>query len=611
VLTFEVARYPAAPGVYLMKDAAGAVLYVGKAKELRKRLRSYLQAGRDSRPQIRFLLERAVQVETIVTDTEKEALLLENTLIKKYRPRYNIDLRDDKTFVSLRLDPAEEFPTFAVVRRVGHDGARYFGPFPSAAAVRDTLKELYRCFPLRRHPLAACRRRRRPCLYYQLGQCSGPCHGLIDPAAYQQLVAGAMALLDGRSGEVVTLLRQRMAAEAAALRFETAARLRDQLRAIEMTLERQKTARQRAVDQDVIGLSREGGEIEVTILFFRQGQLAGRRSYPLAWTQDEAALLEEFLLRHYSRDVPIPDEVLLPLPIEGAATLAEWLGERRGRRVRLLTPQRGERAELVALAARNAAEARQERGDRQAACGELLEELRQRLQLARPPQRIECFDISTLQGVATVGSMAVVIAGEPRPGDYRHYRVRGRGGDDYAALREVIRRRLQRGVAEGCLPDLLMIDGGLGQLGVLTVLLDEFGLQGTVEAVGIAKSRVVGNVRGAVVERSEERFFRPGRKNPLTLRRGSAALFLLERLRDEAHRFAVDYHRRLRSKNQLGSALDALPGVGPQRRRLLLRHFGAVSRLRSATFAELQAVPGLPAGLAEVIHRHFHPESRG
>ncbi len=608
MLTFDVSRYPTAPGVYLMKDAAGEVVYVGKARDLRKRLRSYLQTGRDSRPQIRFLLERAVQVETIVTDTEKEALLLENTLIKRNRPRYNIDLRDDKTFVSLRLDPAEDFPTFAIVRRIHPDGARYFGPFTSAAAVRDTLKEIYRCFPLRHHPLETCRRRRRPCLYYQLGQCSGPCHGLITPDAYRQLVAGAVALLDGRSREVLAVLRQRMAAEATALRFEAAARLRDQLRAIEATVERQKAVRRQPLNQDAIGLHRAEGELEVAILFFRQGELAGRRSYRLDWTQEEGPLLEEFLLRHYSREVPVPAEVLVPLALEGGAALAEWLSEKCGRRVRVITPQRGERAALVALACRNAAESLQERGGRTAARAELLAELQQRLHLSRAPGRIECFDISTLQGTSTVGSMAVVVAGEPCPAKYRHYRVRGCGGDDYAALREIVRRRLLRGVAEGDLPDLLVIDGGLGQLGVLTALLDELGLEGSIEAVGMAKSRVLANVRGAVVERSEERLFRPGRKNPVTLRRGSAALYLLERLRDEAHRFAVTYHRKLRGKSQVASVLDAIPGIGPQRRRLLLRHFGAVARLRSATLAELEAVPGLPASLAAAIHRHFHSE---
>lgn len=323
MLSFDPRRQPTAPGVYLMRDGAGKVLYVGKAKNLRQRLRSYLAAERDSRPQIRFLLERAVSVETIVTDTEKEALLLENTLIKEQRPRYNIDLRDDKTFISLRLDLREEFPAFEIVRRVRADGARYFGPFTSATAVRDTLKEIQRVFPLRRYPLARCRRRSRPCLYHQLGQCSAPCHGLIGAERYRGLVDGAVALLEGRAAEVVDLLRRRMGEEAAALHYEAAARLRDQIQAIERTVERQKAVRHGAPDQDVVGLHRAGGEIEVAVLFFRQGHLTGRRSYNLDWGQDEGRLLEEFLLRYYGRDVPIPDELLLPLPVEGEMALAE------------------------------------------------------------------------------------------------------------------------------------------------------------------------------------------------------------------------------------------------------------------------------------------------
>ncbi|TLM61520.1 MAG: excinuclease ABC subunit UvrC [Deltaproteobacteria bacterium] len=603
MLNFDAARQPAAPGVYLMRDGAGKVLYVGKAKNLRQRLRSYLAAERDSRPQIRFLLERAVTVETIVTDTEKEALLLENTLIKEHRPRYNIDLRDDKTFISLRLDLREEFPAFEIVRRVRADGARYFGPFTSATAVRDTLKEVQRSFPLRRLPWARCRRRTRPCLFHQVGQCSTPCHGLISRDQYRALVDGAIALLEGRSGEVLGMLRQRMGEEAAALRFEAAARLRDQIRAIEQTVERQKAVRHGAPDRDVVGVHRAGGEIEVAVLFFRQGQLAGRRSYNLDWGLDESRLLEEFLLRYYDRDVPIPDEVLLPLPVEGAEALAEWLSERRGRRVRLLTPRRGERGALLALAARNAEEGWRERGSREEARDRILAELQNRLHLTRPPRRIECFDISTLQGQATVGSMAVCVDGEPAPGEYRHYRIRSAAaGDDFAAQGEVLRRRLRRGLDEQVLPDLIVIDGGPGQLGVLQALLAELGLAGRVDAVGMAKSRTRGDVRGRTVERSDERFFLPGRKNPVILRRGAAALFFLERLRDEAHRFAVTRHRRLRSRDQLTSALDSIAGIGPQRRKLLLRHFGSVARLRAATLDELRAVPGLPAPVAVRLH---------
>ena len=607
MLNFDPARQPSAPGIYLMKDAAGTVLYVGKAKNLRKRLRSYLKAERDGRAQIRFLLERAVAVETIVTDTEKEALLLEETLIKEHRPRYNIDLRDDKTFISLRLDLREEFPAFEVVRRVRADGARYFGPFTSAVAVRETLKEIHRIFALRRYPLARCRRRSRPCLFHQVGQCSAPCHGLISRAAYRDLVEGAIALLEGRESEVVALLRRRMAEEAAALHFEAAARLRDQLRAIEQTVERQKAVRYGSIDQDVIGLHRAGGEVEIAVLFIRHGRLAGRRSYNLDWHIEEERLLEEFLLRYYGRDVPIPDEVLLPLPIEGETALAEWLSERRGCRVRLLTPRRGERVALLTLAARNAQEAWRERGSRSEARAELLAEIGRRLQLSRAPRRMECFDISTMQGRATVASMAVVVDGEPAPAEYRHYRVRTvDSGDDYAALREVLARRLQRGVAEQALPDFILIDGGRGQLGVLTALLDELGLTQAIAVAGMAKSRVRANVRGKSVERSEERLFLPGRKNPVILPAGSPALFLLTRLRDEAHRFAIDYHRQLRGRTQLASELTAIPGIGPQRRRALLRHFGSSARLKSATLDELRAMPGLPQGVAERLHAQLH-----
>jgi excinuclease ABC subunit C len=412
---------------------------------------------------------------------------------------------------------------------------------------------------------------------------------------------------------VVDLLRRRMEEESAAMRFEAAARLRDQIRSIGQTVERQKVVRHAATDQDVIGLHRAGGEVEIVVLYIRQGRLAGRRSYNLDWQSEDDRLLEEFLLRYYDREVPVPDEVLLPLPIEGEVALADWLSERRGRRVRLLVPRRGERVELLALAGRNAKESWQERGSRCAARRELLEELSRRLQLSRPPRRMECFDISNTYGRHTVGSMAVVVDGEPAPAEYRHFRLKSvAGSDDFAALREVLLRRLQRGVAERMLPDLILVDGGRGQLGVLAAVLEELGLDGEVDAAGMAKSRVRANVRGKQVERSEERLFLPARKNPVSLHRGSAALFLLERLRDEAHRFAITYHRKLRGRNLLESSLTNIPGIGPQRRRLLLKHFGSISKLRLATLEELVAVPGLPEAIATLLYLHIQQgESTG
>ncbi|MDT8443709.1 MAG: excinuclease ABC subunit UvrC [Desulfuromonadales bacterium] len=605
--SFDMRRQPTSAGVYLMKDAAGEILYVGKAKNLRARLRSYLQAERDSRPQIKFLMERTATIETIVTDTEKEALILENTLIKKHRPRYNIHLRDDKTFVSLRIDLRDEFPMLEVVRQVRQDGARYIGPFASSSALRQTLKEIYRIFPLRHYPPAKCRQRGRPCLFYQIGQCSAPCHGLISPADYKQLVDGVLALLDGRQEEVLDALRQRMIVAASKQRYEEAATLRDHIQAIEKTVEQQKSVRYGTIDQDVVGIFRQGGEVEVVILFYRQGQLTARRNYNLTWQLDEAELLEEFVTQFYGRDVPIPEEIVLPLEFEGMGPLAQWLTERRGRKVRVLVPQRGERMRLVELANRNAKEVWQERGSRDEARRGVLAEIKERLHLQRLPQRMECFDVSTIQGQATVASMAVVVDGEPAPSEYRHYLVKTVvGSDDYAALREVLQRRLQRGRQEGNLPDLLLIDGGKGQLGILSLVLDELGLADAIDIAGIAKSRVKANVHGRSVERSEERIFLPGRKNPVILRRGSAALFLLERLRDEAHRFAITHHRKVRGKAQLQSSLADIPGVGPKRQRALLKQFGSLKKIKSASLADLQTMPGLPARIGEEIYRHFH-----
>jgi excinuclease ABC subunit C len=590
-----------------MKDAAGEVLYVGKAKNLRSRLRSYMQADRDTRPQIRFLMERAAAIETIVTDTEKEALILENTLIKQYRPRYNIHLRDDKTFVSLRIDLREDFPMLEIVRRVRQDGARYFGPFASSSALRQTLRGIYRMFPLRHYDPATCRQRGRPCLFHQIGQCSAPCHGLISRADYRQLVDGVLALLEGRQDVVIETLRQRMTAAAERQRYEEAALVRDQIRAIEATVERQKAVRYGTVDQDVVGVCRQGGEVEVAMLFYRQGKLSARRNYNLAWQLDEDQLLGDFLARFYDRDVPVPDEILLPFAIEGMSSFAEWLVERHGRKTAVRVPARGERRRLVVMASRNAEEALRERGSRDEARRKVLAEIQQKLGLRHLPQRMECFDISTIQGQATVASMAVVIDGEPASAEYRHYRVRTvAGSDDYAALREVLIRRLRRGSAESVLPDFVVIDGGKGQLGVLQAVIEDLQLAGAVDVAAIAKSRIKANVRGRAVERSEERFFIPGRKNPVLLRRGSAALFLLERLRDEAHRFAVTYHRKLRGRAQIKSSLADIPGIGKKRQAALLKYFGSVKRIKAASLAELQQMPGLPAAVADRVYRHYH-----
>jgi excinuclease ABC subunit C len=371
-------------------------------------------------------------------------------------------------------------------------------------------------------------------------------------------------------------------------------------------VEQQKAVRYGSRDQDVVGVYRQGGEVEVVMLFYRQGKLTARRTYNLAWRLDEDELLSDFLARFYDRDVPIPDEILLPLMIEGIDSFSEWLTERRGRKVSVSVAKRGERRRLVDMANRNAEEALRERGSREEASKKVLQEIQHKLHLRKLPQRMECFDISTIQGQATVASMAVVLNGEPAPGEYRQYRVKTvEGSDDYAALQEVLRRRLQKGIEEGTLPDFILIDGGKGQLGVLSMVASELELAATVDIAGIAKSRVRANVRGKAIERSEERFFLPGRKNPVVLRRGSAALFLLERLRDEAHRFAITYHRKVRGQAQLRSSLADIPGVGPVRQKALLKYFGSLKKIKAATLKELQAMPGLPNKTAEQIYSYY------
>lgn len=592
-------------GVYLMYDAAERVIYVGKARNLRARVRQYVR-GDDKRAQIQFLMQKARFLETVITDTEKEALILENTLIKKHKPRYNINLRDDKTYVSLRIDLNEEYPAIKVVRRVKRDKAMYFGPYASAGALKQTLKEIQRIFPLRRHPWSQCKRRERPCLFHQIGQCSAPCHGKISREDYRARVQEVIKFLSGRQSEVVEDLRQRMFAASEAMQFEEAARLRDQIKAVEETLEQQKVVSRDGADMDVVGMAHLEGEVELCMLCVRGGRLVSRRTFNLRWIVPEDQLLLEFLQQYYSRDQVIPPTLLLPVWPESHGVLQQWLEEQRGARVNVRVPQRGERHELVLMAQRNAQEHARERGDRREARIAVLEHLRSALKLTRMPERIECYDISNIQGEHTVASMVVATNGEADKEEYRHYRIKSvAGADDFASMQEVLRRRLTRGIREDNLPDMILLDGGKGQLSSAEQVLAELGLEHELDLVSIAKSRVKRNVRGHAVERSEERFFRPGRKNPITLRAGSAPLYMLERLRDEAHRFAITHHRRLRHKAGLESALEQIGGIGPKRRVKLLRHFGSVTRIKKASLEELQQLEWLPQSAAQAVYVHF------
>jgi len=605
----KLRQLPASPGVYLMRDATGEIIYVGKARSLRQRVRSYFAASGDSRYHVRFLVARIADIEVMLTDTEKEALLLENTLIKQHHPRYNLSLKDDKTYFSLRLDPREEFPRFSIVRKAPRDGARYFGPYASASAARDVLRQLQRMFPLRHYPLDRCRARSRPCLYHQIGQCSAPCKGLISDADYAMLVAGAMLFLEGKNRQLVAEFRRRMLQASEELRFEEAARWRNILRSIEVTVEKQKMIT-RGGDSDALGYHREGERLELALLFIRGGAVMGSRLFDLKWELDDAEGIAAFIRQYYNEGNFIPEEILLPLEIEETGALAELLGEIKGRKVGISRPLRGTKRELVELATRNAAAVLRERNDQKASAQATLESLQKRLHLSRLPLRIECYDISTIQGRFSVGSGVVFTRGVPDKSHYRHYRIRDVAGqDDFAMLSEVLGRRFRQDVVdrEG-LPDLVVVDGGIGQLNAVRAIINDLGLEGRFDLASLAKSRVESDMAGVSLQKSNERIFLPGRRNPVVLRQNSAPLLLLAAIRDEAHRFAIGYHRKLRGKGSSTSAIEEIPGIGAKRRNALLRHFGSLQRLGEAGLEELSAVEGMSRRSAAAVYRWLHGE---
>jgi excinuclease ABC subunit C len=598
-----ITNFPSAPGIYLMKTTEGTVLYVGKARNLKKRVRCYVGPG-DSRLHIRFMVQLVATVEYIVTNTEKEALILENTLIKKYRPKYNINLRDDKTYFSLRMDMKEPFPRLSIVRKVPSDGARYFGPYSSATSAKEVLKQLYKIFPLRHYPLATCMSRKRPCLYYQIKQCSAPCCGLITAIDYGSLAEGAALFLEGKNTEIAKLYRSRMNLASADLRYEDAARYRDLISAIEQTVERQKVVALGA-DSDVFGLHWERDQMQIAVLHIRGGSLTGSRSFCFDWELETEEGLASFLNEYYGQDIPVPPLVLLPLPLAEPAALEELLSEKAGKKVTITAPQRGVKLEIVNLAQKNALNAAQERIAKADSAVDLLAELAEKLSLPRPPRRIECYDISNIQGELAVGSRVVFMDGKPDRSLYRHYRIKTvQQSDDFAMMREMLSRRFKPESTED-LPDLIVVDGGIGQLNVLSAVLEELGVSG-VEEAGLAKSRVERDMESPDLKRSDERVFRPGRKNPISLRQSSAPLLLLVRIRDEAHRFAITYHKAVRSKALTTSVLDGISGIGAKRKKALLTRFGSLKGVKEATLEQLAEAEGMNAKAAQAVWEQLH-----
>jgi excinuclease ABC subunit C len=589
----KLALLPDKPGVYLMKDDKGRIIYVGKAINLKNRVRSYFQSSRNHSPKVLALVARIHDLEYIITASEIEALILECNLIKKHRPKYNISLRDDKTYPYIKVTK-EDFPRVYATRKVVKDGARYFGPYTSAGAVHETLRLLKTLFPLR-----SCRNldAKRPCLEHHIKRCLAPCAAKVDQETYGEMIKAVGLFLECRSDAVIKNLKRQMAAAAEELEFEQAARLRDQLVAVEKIVEKQNIVTGSG-DQDVIGLARSAAGTCAQVFFIRSGKMVGRDHYMLKGGEDESDqnILAAFVKQYYSQAAFIPREILLPFELEEQHLLAEWLSSAKGGRVQVETPKRGTKKDLVNMAAGNAATVLEEQAARLEADTDktlgAAAELGQYLGLPATPERIECFDISHIQGAETVASMVVFEGGQPNKNEYRRYKLKTVEGkpDDFKSMQEVVGRRYREAMEKGPIPDLIIIDGGKGQLSSALPIIRAAGLS-QVTVVGLAKEF--------------EHIFREGISEPLILPRHSQALYLVQRIRDEAHRFAITYHRKLRSKRNLISVLDHIPGIGAKRRKALWDHFGSLARIKTAEVTELAEVDGMTLPAAEAVYTFF------
>jgi excinuclease ABC subunit C len=605
LLKERLRQAPDGPGVYVMRDDRTKVIYVGKASNLRNRLRSYFVAAGQQHPRTAQMVRKVFDFDVLTCSTDQEALLLECTLIKRYRPRYNIRLRDDKNYLYMKVPRKGDFPRVYTVRKVADDGARYFGPFTNAGALRTTMKTLRRIFPYR-----TCSdetfKRGRVCLDYHIKRCAGPCEDLIGRDDYHQNLEQISVFMDGRPKELLRSIRGEMMAASDSLEFERAARLRDRASALEKVAQRQSVLSQSAREQDVIGLARRGATAIVAVLTVRGGQVLGSETFELEGSaeMETAEIVNGFAGQFYGDATSYPRDVLVPEVIADGDTLAAWMTGRRGARVTISVPERGARVRLLEMAAKNAEEALTQatiKKDYDSERAEkLLADLQEALGLDRLPRRIECYDISNLMGTDPVGSMVVFEDGRPRPAHYRRFHIKGvKGANDFAMLQEMLRRRFTRlagarvDTAERTddsfesLPDLVIVDGGKGQLSAAREVMEQLGVH-QITTFGLAKQK-------------EELI--PSGGPTVLLPLGSPALFLVQRVRDEAHRFAISFHRRARAKERLASPLDAVPGLGPKRKRRLIKRFRSLAGVREASLAELATVvPGAVArGIKEQV----------
>lgn len=593
---------PHSPGVYLMLDNKSAVLYVGKAKDLFKRLSSYARFGGAEYNKTKIMLSQVVKVDTIITHTEKEALILEASLIKKHKPKYNIILRDDKNYPLIKVTVQEDWPRVLMARRRRKDGAKYFGPYSSSSAMWATLKLISTLFPLRKCKGNNLKPRKRPCLNHQMGKCLAPCTGTADKKVYNGHVENVIMVLEGRNKDVISKLKSEMKSAAASLEFERAAGFRDQISALERTLEKQLVASHKGADQDVVGFSRRDASVAVSLLFIRDGLISGSRSFFLADPYgDDKVILAQVLNQFYDHDSSLPREILLPFTPEDCRLMTERLSDLRKGSVSLLVPKRGDKRKLIEMAEANSLQIFAELEKKEQSWQTLCQAMVRKLQLQRSPRRVECLDISNISGKQAVGSLVCFSEGAPDKSRFRHYKIRTiTGPDDYGMMREVLQRRLSRGIEEDDLPDLFVVDGGKGQLGMAVSVAEELGIKDDIDWVGIAKER----------EDEGEKLYKPGRKNPILLPAHNPVLLYMMRIRDESHRYGVTFHRKLRNKSSFQSELDRIPGIGNERKKVLLKYFGSLKRIKKAQKENLCEVSGIGSDLAELIYDHFHPEKQ-
>jgi len=576
-----------------------SVLYVGKAKNLYKRLLSYDRFKGGAHNKTTVMLSQVVKIDTIITHTEKEALILEASLIKKHKPKYNVILRDDKNYPLIKVTVQEEWPRLMMTRRRRKDGALYFGPFASSSAMWSTLKLIHSIFPLRRCKGTKVRPRKRPCLNHQINNCLAPCIGLADHKQYQEIVDSALMVLEGKNKDLVGHLQLQMQKAAKNLDFELAATLRDQIKALSRTLEKQIVVASHLKDQDVFGFVRKDAAVSVIILFVREGVINGSRDYFLDDPYgDDKAILAQAINVFYDRQQALPAEIILPFEPEDIQLLMERFSDAKGKKVKLIVPQRGDKKQLVKMATANGEQIFEVMEKKEQSWQSLSLAMEKKLRLTRAPETIECLDISNISGKHPVGSLVCFKKGEPNTTGFRHYKIRTvTGPDDYAMMAEVLERRLKRGIEEETLPDLFVVDGGKGQLGMAMNVAGQLEISDKIDWIGIAKER----------DNEGEKLYKPGRKNPILLPAHNPVLLYLMRIRDESHRFGITFHRKLRRQTTLRSQLDHIEGIGPDRKKKLLKHFGSLKRIKKAQLYKLCQVPGIGPNTAEKIYRHFHP----